>query len=38
MEIVPFIITYNGMATGPTVKRCVEYLMTDSPPRLWAGH
>ena len=29
MEVVPFIVTYNGMATGPCVKRCVEYLMAD---------
>ena len=29
MEVVPFVVTYNGMATGPCVKRCVEHLMAD---------
>jgi hypothetical protein len=31
VEVVPFIVTYNGMATGPAIKRCVEHLMTDAP-------
>ena len=31
MEIVPFIITYNGMATGSCVTQCAEYLMNDAP-------
>ena len=31
MEIVPFIVTYNGMATGPCIKRCVEYLTAEGP-------
>lgn len=32
MEVVPWVITYNGMATGPCVYRCVEYLLGE-PPR-----
>lgn len=28
MKIVPFIVTPNGMATGPCIKRCTEYLTT----------
>lgn len=31
MRIVPFIVTYNGMATGPCIKRCVEYLTAEGP-------
>lgn len=31
MEVVPFVVTYNGMATGPAIKRCVEHLMADAP-------
>ena len=29
MKIVPFIVTYNGMATGPCIKRCSEHLVTE---------
>ena len=32
MEVVPWVVTYNGMATGPCVRRCVEHLLGD-PPR-----
>lgn len=31
MEIVPFIVTYNGMASGPCIKQCAEYLTADGP-------
>jgi hypothetical protein len=31
VEVVPFIVTYNGMATGPCIKRCVEHLMAGAP-------
>jgi hypothetical protein len=31
VEVVPFVVTYNGMATGPCVKRCAEYLMAGGP-------
>lgn len=31
MEVVPFIVTYNGMATGPAVKRCLEALLGKRP-------
>jgi hypothetical protein len=31
VEVVPFVVTYNGMATGPAIKRCVEHLMADAP-------
>ena len=31
MDIVPFVVTYNGMATGPCVGRCVDYLMAHAP-------
>lgn len=32
MEVVPFVVTYNGMATGPAIKRCVEHLLGAPPP------
>ncbi len=32
MEVVPFIVTYNGMATGPCINQCVDHLMEDAPP------
>jgi hypothetical protein len=32
VDVVPFVVTYNGMATGPCIKRCVEYLMSGAPP------
>ena len=31
MDVVPFIVTYNGMATGPCM-RCIERLMSGAPP------
>lgn len=31
MRIVPFIVTYNGGATGPCINRCVEYLTAKGP-------
>jgi hypothetical protein len=31
LEVVPFIVYYNGMATGPCIKRCVDFLMEDGP-------
>jgi hypothetical protein len=31
VEVVPFVVTYNGMATGPCIKRCVEHLMAEAP-------
>ena len=31
MDIVPFLVTYNGMATGPCVGRCAHYLMAGAP-------
>ena len=31
MEVVPFVVTYNGMATAPAFKRCVEYLLGKRP-------
>jgi hypothetical protein len=32
VEIIPFVVTYKGMATGPCIKRCVEYLTAGGPP------
>jgi hypothetical protein len=26
VQVVPFMVTYNGMATCPCLKRCVEHL------------
>jgi hypothetical protein len=37
MDVVPFIVTYNGIATGPCVNRCAEYLMAGSPPSFGAA-
>lgn len=37
MKVTPFVVTYNGMATGPSIKRCVEYLMTDAPSTFGAA-
>ena len=31
MKVTPFVVTYSGMATGPSIKRCVEYLMMEAP-------
>ena len=31
MEVVPFVVTYNGMATGPCLKRCVAHLLGTRP-------
>jgi hypothetical protein len=31
LKIVPFIVTYNGGATGPCINRCVEYLTAEGP-------
>lgn len=31
MKIVPFIVTYNGMAAGPCINRCIEYLTAGGP-------
>jgi hypothetical protein len=31
VEIVPFIVTYNGMAASPSVKRCTEHLTAEGP-------
>ena len=32
VEIVAFIVTYNGMSTGPCIKQCVDFLTADAPP------
>jgi hypothetical protein len=37
VEVVPFIVTYNGMASGPCVERCAEYLMTGAPASFGAA-
>jgi hypothetical protein len=37
VEVVPFIVTYNGMASGPCVNRCVEHLMAGAPPSFGAA-
>jgi hypothetical protein len=31
VEVVPFVVTYNGMATGPCLKRCMEHLLGKRP-------
>jgi hypothetical protein len=31
VKIVPLIVTYNAMASGPCIKRCVEYLTAEGP-------
>jgi hypothetical protein len=31
VDVLPFIVTYNGMATGPCIERCVEHLMAGAP-------
>jgi hypothetical protein len=31
LRIVPFIVTYNGGATGPCIDRCVEHLTAEGP-------
>ena len=31
MEVVAFVVTYNGMATGPCIQGCVEHLTADAP-------
>jgi hypothetical protein len=31
VEVVPFVVTYNGMATGPAIKRCVAFLLGKRP-------
>ena len=31
MKIFPFIVTYNGGATGPCIARCVEHLTAEGP-------
>jgi hypothetical protein len=37
VDVVPYIVTYNGMATGPCVDRCVESLMAGAPPSFGAA-
>jgi hypothetical protein len=37
VELVPFIVTYNGMAAGPCADRCVEHLMAGAPPSFGAA-
>ncbi len=37
MEVVPFIVTYNGMAAGPCVNRCAEYVMSAAPQSFGAA-
>jgi hypothetical protein len=37
VDVVPFIVTCNSMATGPWVKRCAEYLMAGAPPGFGAA-
>lgn len=31
MKVVPWVVTYNGMATGPCVCRCIQHLMGKRP-------
>ncbi|MDX1926975.1 MAG: hypothetical protein SFV81_10675 [Pirellulaceae bacterium] len=31
MEIAPYIVVYNGLVTGPCIRRCIDYLVTDGP-------
>lgn len=31
MEVVPFVVTYNSMSTGPCINRCVEHLLGERP-------
>jgi len=31
VKVVAFVVTYNGMATGPCIRGCVEHLMADAP-------
>jgi hypothetical protein len=37
VKVVPFIVTYNGMAGGPCLDRCVEHLMGGAPPSFGAA-
>jgi hypothetical protein len=32
MKIVPFIVTFNSMSTGPRLNQCVDFLMTNASP------
>lgn len=34
MKVVPWVVTYNAMATGPCVSRCVTHLMGKRPKSL----
>lgn len=31
VKVVPWVVTYNGMATGPCVYRCVAHLLGKRP-------
>ena len=31
MEVVPFVVTYNSMSTGPCLNRCLEHLLGELP-------
>lgn len=31
MEVVPFVVTYNSMTTGPCINRAVELLLGELP-------
>jgi hypothetical protein len=37
VKIVPFIVIYNGAATGPCINRCVEYLTAKGPASFGAA-
>jgi hypothetical protein len=37
VKVVPFIVTYNGMASGPCLNRCVEHLTAGTPPSFGAA-
>lgn len=31
MKVIPWIVTYNGMGTGPSIKQCAGFLLTNAP-------
>jgi hypothetical protein len=31
VKIIPWIVTYNGMGTGPSLQHCVDFLLMKAP-------
>jgi hypothetical protein len=32
VKIAPFIVFYDGMGTGPSLRLCVDFLLMNAPP------